>query len=1217
MAPKRDEFEYDVFISYSHRDGDWVCNWLEPRLRKRRLRVCVDREAFEPGEPSMMAMERAVLTSRKTVLVLTPDYIASAWTEFENLLIQTLDPSARQRRLIPLLLKTCDVPLRIGMLTHVNFTDPKQQESPLDRLVAALRGKRPSQSPRAKTKSSPEPAPLEKLFPKPEDKSTQVAKREASEAERCHLTVMCCELLVSSASSEPLDPEALHEVMPDFQHVCTEVIRRFGGHIAQDSGDRLWVYFGHPLSHEDDPQRAVRAGLRIGAEVGRLERDKDISLAVRMGIHTGLVVIGDRRQPLALGETPKIADWLLGIAEPHTLIISEATHRLVQGFFDCLDGGSHVLKGAVSTSMRVYQVQSESGAQSRLKAATTTGLTPLVGRQPEVALLLERWEQVKEGMGQVVLLSGEAGIGKSRLMEVWKERVAGEPHVRLECRCSPYYQNSALYPVIDLLHRALELRREDPPEEKMSKLEGALTRNGVPLSEVVPLFASLLSLPPSERYPALTLSPERQKQKTIEALLLVLLKMAAQRPVLVTVEDLHWIDPSTLELLDLIVEQGPTARIFTLLTFRPDFSPLWSIRSHFTHLTLNRLPSKQVEVMVGKMTGDKTLPSEVLQQIVTKADGVPLFVEELTKKVLESDWLHEREGCYELMGLLPALAIPTTLHDLLEARLNRFMRGKEIAQVGAIIGREFTYELLHAISPWDETTLQSELKRLVDAELLYRRGILPQATYVFKHVLIQDAVYQSLLKSKRQHYHQQIAQLLEERFPDLVETQPELIAHHYTEANLTERAIVYWQRAGQRAIEHSALVEAIRHLTKGLALIKTLPDTPERAPQELALQIALGVPLIATRGYAAPEVQQAYARARELCHLLGETSQLFPVLRGLYAYYLVRGKLGIAYELGEQCLRLAQSVKDPALVLEAHFALGQTFLCRGDLAPAREHFVQGVALYNPEQHHAHAFLYAHDPGVACLSLDALALWLLGYPDQALKRSQEAMRLAQKLSHSFSIAWATIFAAIVHQLRGEVQTCRELAEATMSLSTERAFARWLAWGTLWRGWAVMEQGQGEDGIAQLQQGLAADRITGAESLVPYILGLLAEAYGKVGQTERGLNVLSEALAAVDKNGERSYEVELYRLKGELLQRAEGRKQIEAEAEAYFRQALEVARHQSAKSWELRTAMSLSRLWQRQGKKEEARKMLAEIYGWFSEGFDTSDLKEAKAMLDSME
>ena len=553
-------------------------------------------------------------------------------------------------------------------------------------------------------------------------------------------------------------------------------------------------------------------------------------------------------------------------------------------------------------------------------------LTPLVGRQQEMGLLLERWAQMGEGLGQVVVLSGEAGIGKSRLVQEVKTHVAGEPHTQLECRCSPYYQNSAFYPVIDLLQRVLQLQREDSAKEKLDKLEGALAHYHMSQPDIVPLLASLLLLPLPERYPPLILSPQQQRQKTLEALLTILLTLAANQPVLFIVEDLHWVDPSTLELLNLLIDQVATARILILLTSRPEFRPPWGFRAHVTPVTLSRLPRAQVEAMVARVAGNKALPAEVQQQLVIKTDGVPLFVEELTKMVLESGLLREREDRYELTDPLPPLAIPTTLRDSLEARLDRLAAVKEVAQLGAILGREFSYELLQAISPLDEPTLQHGLSQLVEAELLYRRGLPPQVIYTFKHALIQEAAYQSLLKRTRQEYHQRIAQVLAERFPETVEMQPELLAHHFTEAGLSGPAVGYWRRAGQRGIERSAYVEAISHLTKGLELLNTLPDTSERTLQELILQTNLGPALMATKGFGAPEVQHAYDRARELCRQVGETPQLFPVLRGLSTFYIVRAELQTAHELAEELLRLAQSAQDPAMLVAGVLDAGDHFI---------------------------------------------------------------------------------------------------------------------------------------------------------------------------------------------------------------------------------------------------------------------------------------------------
>jgi predicted ATPase len=711
------------------------------------------------------------------------------------------------------------------------------------------------------------------------------------------------------------------------------------------------------------------------------------------------------------------------------------------------------------------------------------------------------------------------------------------------------------------------------------------------------------------------LSPQQQKQKTLHALLTILLRIAAQQPVLLVMEDLHWVDPSTMEFLGLLVDQGPTARILALLTFRPDFSPPWTGRAHLTQVTLPRLPRHQAVEMTGRVAHGKALPPEVVAQVVAKADGVPLFVEELTKMVLESGLLQEREERYALTGPLPPLAIPTTLHDSLMARLDRLASVKALAQLGATLGREFSYILLQAVSPWDEETLRRGLHQLVEAEFLYQRGLPPQAAYLFRHALIQEAAYQSLLKSTRQQYHQRIAQVLEARFPETVETQPELVAQHYTEAGLHGQAVTYWQTAGQRSIEHSAYVEAIAQLSKALELLQALPDTPERTRQELDLQTALGPVLIATRGYAAPEVEKAYVRARELCQQVGETPQLFPVLHGLYRFYHIRGELQTAREVGEQVLSLAQSAHDPVLLLpEAHRALGVTLFFLGELVPARAHLEQGIAFYDPRQHCSHTFLYGSDPGMVCLVHAAWVLWCLGYPDQAMQRSYEARALAQEVSHPFNLAFALNFTARLHQYRREGQVAKEQAEAAIALATEHGFPFWVAWGTILRGWALVEEGQGEEGIAQMRQGLAAYLATGAELSWPYWLALLTEAYGKAGQTDEGLTVLAEALAVAHKNEERFYEAELYRLKGELLlqQTALG----EQQAETCFRQAFDVARHQQAKSLELRAAMSLGRLWQRQGKREEAHELLAPIYGWFTEGFDTADLREAKALLEEL-
>jgi class 3 adenylate cyclase/tetratricopeptide (TPR) repeat protein len=1044
------------------------------------------------------------------------------------------------------------------------------------------------------------------------------------EAERRQLTVLFCDLVDSTVLASQLDPEELREIVRAYQETCAKVIARFEGHIAQYLGDGLLVYFGYPLAHEDDAQRAVRAGLGIVEALGqlntRLTQEQGVHLAVRLGIHTGLVVVGEvgsgtRQEQLALGETPNLAARLQGIAAPNTLVVSAATVQLLGGFFTSQSLGTSLLKG-LAQPVEVYQVLHESMARSRLEAAGSTGLTPLVGREQEVALLRERWAQVKDGMGQVVLLSGEAGIGKSRLVQVLKEQVAAELQAWLTpCQCSPYHQNTALYPLIDLLERVvLRFDHEESPQQKLRKLEGHLVQYGFPLAEAVPLHAALLSLPLPADYAPLTMSPEQQKQQTLHALLTILLRIAVQQPVLFVMEDLHWVDPSTLEFLSLLVDQGPTARILALCTFRPDFSPPWTGRSHLTQVTLPRLPRRQAAEMAGRVAHSKMLPAEVLEQVVAKTDGVPLFVEELTKMVLESGLLQEREERYELTSPLPPLAIPTTLHDSLMARLDRLATIKGLAQLGATLGREFSYELLQAIAPWDEATLRGGLQQLVEAEFLYQQGLPPQATYAFKHALIQDAAYQSLLRSTRQQYHQRIAQVLEVRFPETAETQPELLAQHYTEAGLAAQAVGYWQRAGRRAVERSAYVEAIAHLRRGLEVLTALPETSARTQHELDLRLTLGPAFMALKGFGALEVEQTYAKAYELCQLLQmETSpQLLQVLYGLRRVYIHRGNVQKAREISEQYLHLAQQLHDVHMQIDAFWSVGLSLIEQGDVVAAHAVCEQGIALdTRPIQGIVASERTAVDPGVMCRLFAGWSLWVRGYPEQGLGKAHEALTLALALAHPLVRSQALVFVAWLHQYRREIAAMRTQVEAALALAREHAYIQQWAWGTVLHGWADTDQ---TAGITQMRQGLDTLLTIGTVLFRPYLLALCAEGHGAVGQCAEGLHILDEALGLVEKNRQRLHEAELYRLRGEIL--LQQSVSDEQQAEASFRQALDIARHQQAKSWELRAAVSLSRLWQQQGKRDAARALLTPVYGWFTEGFETADLQDARALLETL-
>jgi predicted ATPase len=761
----------------------------------------------------------------------------------------------------------------------------------------------------------------------------------------------------------------------------------------------------------------------------------------------------------------------------------------------------------------------------------------------------------------------------------------------------------------------LDLQTSDLPHQKLDKLERKLSEYGFALPEALPPFSALLSLSEPAGYPSLVNSPQRLRQKMLDLLMVWLLKESERRPVLTVWEDLHWYDPSTLEAYHLLGDQVAKARIFVLATARPEYVSQWGTRPRYTQLTLGRLQHRQAELMASEVAGQSSLPTDIMQQIVSKTDGVPLFVEELVKMVMESGVLEERRGKYELSSLLPPLAIPSTLRDSLTARLDRLSAVKEVVQLAATLGREFSYELIRAVWPLDEMALQKGLTAMVEAELLYQSGVASQAKYYFKHSLIQEAAYESVLRSRRQQLHLQIVRALEEKFPSIVETEPELLARHCMAANMKEKAIVYWQRAGSMAVRRSANKEAISHLTTGLELLKSLPDGAERAQQELTILATLGAALIATKGYSAPEFEGTITRARELCRQLGETPQLFPVMFKLCAYSLLRGEMKTAREIGEQMLHLAKTAQDPDLLLEASTGLGSALFYLGELVPALEHFEKINEIYDPKQHSSHAFVYGQDPGVFALAWGARVLGYLGYLKQAVTKVEQALTLAQNLAHPFSLASAWHCAAEVHRQRGEAQASLECAERELELAREQGFPLWIALAQIYRGWALARLSQFEEALATIPKGIAGYRATGAEMAVPRFLVLLADAYGQAGQVDEGLRVSAEALAIMHRDGDRDSEAtELHRIRGELL--LAGSTDHQDEAEASLRRAVDIARGHQAKSPELRATMSLVRLLEKRGDRREARAMLAAIYGWFTEGFDTADLKAAKTLLQEL-
>ncbi len=842
------------------------------------------------------------------------------------------------------------------------------------------------------------------------------------------------------------------------------------------------------------------------------------------------------------------------------------------------------------------------------------GLTPFVGRERELELMLDGFQRAKTGRGQAFSVMAEAGVGKSRLLYEFRKAITNEDVTFLEGRCLSYGKGVAYHPVIDILKASFDIRESDGDSEMKEKVKRSLKVTGADEATTLPYLLELLSVKESglDKIP---LSPEAKKDRMMEAIKRITLKGSEIRPVILAYEDLHWIDKSSEDHLKHLLESIPGARVLMIFTYRPEFVHTWGGKSFHSQITLNRLSNREGLMMISHLLGTEEIDSHLEELILEKTEGVPFFIEEFIRSLRDLKIIERKGNKYYLAKDTQDVTIPSTIHDVIMARVDTLPEAaKVVLQTGSVAGREFSHDLIRRVTGLPEQELLTHLSVLKDSELLYERGIYPESTYIFKHALTQDATYQSLLKSTRQKYHRKIAEVLEKNFPDTVETQPELLADHYTEAGVNEQAVGYWHQAGKRATQRSAHFEAINHLTKALEVLMTLPDSLERARQELDVQITLGPVFMSVKGFASLDTERAYARARELCQQVGETSQLFPVLYGLWRFYQNRAELQKTRALGEQLFSLAQRVQDPALLLEAHRVMGQTMFWLGEMAPARAHFEQGMALYDPEKHRSHAFVYGQDPGMACRSFPAKPIWVLGYPDQALQSIHQALTLSQEFTHPFSLAFALTMAAVVHQFRREAQTVQQRAEAVIAVSTEQGFPHWLAYNTILRGWALTAQGGGAEGIAQMRQGLAAYRATGAEIHRPYFLALLAEAYGEVGQPEEGLTVLVEALAIVDNTGERNWEAEHHRLKGELLLMQQGQKV--GEAEECFRQALDIARRQQAKSLELRAAMNLSRLWQQQGKQEEARQMLADIYGWFTEGFDTADLKEATFLLEEL-
>jgi class 3 adenylate cyclase len=1041
--------------------------------------------------------------------------------------------------------------------------------------------------------------------------SAHSAAAAHAEAERRQLTVMFCDLVDSTPLSSRLDPEDYREVIAAYLRTVAATVAKLDGFIAKYMGDGILVYFGYPLAHEDDAERAVRAGLDAIVSVSRLDVIST-TVRVRVGIATGLVIVGDligegsAQEQSVVGETPNLAARLQTLAEPNTVVISKGTRQLLGDLFEYRDLGAVKVKG-IASPVSAWQVLRPSVVASRFEALRS-GETPLVGREEEVELLVRCWQQAKSGEGRAVLISGEPGIGKSRLTVALSERIGSEPHTCLRYFCSPHHQDSALYPLIAQLERAAGFARDDLVEAKLGKLQ-ALLAQGSRDDDDIALLSELLSLPTSAAQ--LNLSPQRKREKLFEAVLSQLGAEAAHRPVLMVFEDAHWIDPTSRELLDRIVDRMRQLSLLLAITFRPEFRPPWSDNAHVTTLALNRLGERDGEALVRNLAGNARLASQIVAEIVERTDGVPLFVEELTKAVLESATRGDRVAAVLGTTSFASLSVPATLQASLIARLDRLGPvAKEVGQIGAVLGREFGYDLIAHVARRPAVGLRAGLDRLTEAGLLFCKGVAPQSSYLFKHALVQDAAYGTLLRVRRQELHARVAVVLEQHFADLVEHQPELLAHHLTAAGDTEHAIDRWLEAGQHAAARLAHLEAIRHFDRGLAILAALPEGPARDGRELELQLARGLSLFTAGGYSSVEAAETYARARELAERRSEPHQLFMAVYGLWQSANGAGRVVDCRKLSDRLQQLTAGNANDELRLQAHHSGWATCLFAGDPAAAREHCDAGRRLYDPERHRSHRLLYGgHDPGVCACFVGAQVHWLLGYPEKGLALGSESLALAERIAHPFSIVDALLFNGILHVDRGAPKVALQRLEVAEALVAEHRLGFMMEPRFL-RGAALSALGAFEEAVCCLREGLASP--LGALRLRLYGLTRLADALARQSEHGAALAAAREGLSTEENTGHRQWEAELHRLEGIALLGLNRRE----EGQAALEEALRVARRQRAKAYELRAAVSLARQWGNEGRRAEAHDLLAPVFGWFTEGFDTADLKEAEALLDQL-
>jgi predicted ATPase/class 3 adenylate cyclase len=1053
--------------------------------------------------------------------------------------------------------------------------------------------------------------------------------RGAPDGERKTITALFADIKGSMDLLEDLDPEEARHLIDPALTLMMAAVHRYEGYVAQSLGDGIFALFGAPIAHEDHAQRALYAALRMQEEMRRyadqVRLERGIPLQIRVGLNTGEVVVRSIRTDdlhtdyVPIGHATSLAARLQSLANPGSIVVSASTFRLTDGYFTFNALGAAQIKG-VSEPVPVYEVVGLGPLRTRLQVAARRGLGRFVGRQREMELMQQAWEQAQRGQGQIVAAVGEPGVGKSRLYYEFKLRCQCDGLV-LETFSVSHGKAYPYLPLIELLKTYFQLTPQDDDRRRCEQVTGKVLTLDRHLEDTLPYVSALVGV--EEAAAALAqVDPQLRRRRTFEAIARLLLRESLNQPVLLLVEDLHWLDSETQAWLSLFSDRVPTARLLLLVNYRPEFQHAWGSKTYYRQLRLDPLGSEEAQALLMALLGDRAALQPLEHFILAKTAGNPFFMEEMVQTLVDQGMLHhDPTGGMQLTApvtsnALAALQLPPTVQGMLAARIDRLPADeKALLQTLAVLGKEFAWSLLTQVADQPDEELQRLLAHLQAEEFIYEQPAFPEPEYTFKHALTQEVAYNAVLLERRRVLHERTAQAIEGLFAERLPEHYHALAHHYSRSGNTAKAVDYLHRAGQQAVERSAYAEAVSHLTIALDLLPALAESRERSQQELGVQMTLGIALAATRGGGDPEVERLYTRARALCERVGEPLQLFRVLWGLWRVYYQRGEYQTQRSLGEQLLRLAQRLYDPDLLLEAHHALWATLFFGGELAAAWPHLEQGLRLYEPQRHRAHATLYSgHDPGVCCHMMAAPSLWLLGYPDQAVASSQAALALAQQLAHPYSLAIALLLAAMLHHLRREAPLTQARAEAAMAIATDQGFPQQLAAAKPLRGWALAASGHGEEGRAQIHQGLAAYQATGATRDRPYHLALLAEVSTQGRQITEGLEALAEALGTLTQSETRWCEAELHRLRGELLlQHAVAQPE---EAEACFQQALDVARRQEAKSLELWAAMSLSRLWQQQGKCQEARDLLAPIYHWFTEGFDTADLQEAKVLLGTL-